>query len=152
MSPELSIRDAIFPFLEKYRFCVSACGIRYGSVLYVAFGECVTQAHQGRPDTTHYPVEFEFGADDWHANNNGKRIIDSQFDDIDDARSKLRDLLVGRRLIDVVTADDESQIIFNEECILLSRIAPEPASGFLFSFHVEDGPTWETVDGQSMQE
>jgi len=152
MSSSKSLRNAIFPYLSRYGGCVSASGIRYGSVLYIAFGEGVSKPHQGRASTTQYPVELEVGSDAWVLNNGSDQVLDSGFNDTELTRNTLHNVLVGRKVQDLETTQTESIIIFDNNLILRSYIAPEPAAGFLYSFQVENGPAWETIDGVAMQE
>lgn len=152
MPASKSLRDAILPHTIIYESRVSACGVRYGSVLYIAFGEGLTKPHLGRASTTQYSVELEVGSDSWVLVNCGDIILDSEFSDIERARDTLNGSLLGRKMLDFEVAQSESTIIFDGNTILKSGIVPEPASGFLYSFQAKDGPTWETIDGVTIQD
>lgn len=147
-----SMRDLIFPYLSRYGNCVSASGIRYGSVLYIAFGEGISKPHPGRASTTQCPVELEIGSDTWILTNSSDKVVDSGFDDTELTRNTLHSILVGRKVHDLESTPTESIITFGDNLVLRSYIVPEPAAGFLYSFQVENGPAWETVDGVVMHE
>jgi hypothetical protein len=151
MSSSKSLRDAILPYLSRNGDFISASGIRYGSVLYIAFGEGIFQPHHGRTSTTQYPVELEVGSDTWILTNGSDQVLDSGFDDTETARNTLHNILVGRKVQDLETTKTESKITFDNNLVLRSYIVPEPAAGFLYSFHVENGPVWETIDGIAME-
>jgi hypothetical protein len=151
MLKDYSFKEAIFPYLEKYQFCIGACGVKYGSVAYIAFGELIIETRPGKHQLYHYPVNLLFGADIWDLSQEGKLIMNSDFENVHTTRSKLEELLIGRTLVDIVTVEDESHVIFSEGLILSSYIMSEYASDFLFSFYVENGPIWETIDGKSMK-
>jgi hypothetical protein len=152
MHPNSSLKEAIFPYLAGHEFLISAAGIRYGSVAYLAFGQGTPKEHQGRATTTQYPIELEIGSDDWNLMRDGTDLIDSKFDNVDRARERLQELLVGRKISDINSTDNESRIVFDDGMSLCSRIGSEPASGFLYSFQAERGPTWETIDGIALEE
>lgn len=150
MNRETSLRDAVFPYLEPYSFVISATGIRYGSVAYIAFGQSELKQHRNRASTKQYPVELEIGSDNWSLIRDGERLIDSRFIDANEAREKLEQLLVGQTVIDICLLEGESRIAFSDGITLCSQVGTDPASGFLYSFQVEKGPTWETIDGASL--
>jgi hypothetical protein len=107
--------------------------------------------HQNRASTEQYPVELEIGSDNWNLIRDGESLIDSRFIDANEAREKLKQLLVGQTIIDIRLIEGESRIAFSDRITLCSQVAADPASGFLYSFQVEKGPTWETIDGASLQ-
>jgi hypothetical protein len=43
-----------------------------------------------------------------------------------------------------------STLSFDGGLVWTSRLSQDPASGFLYSFDVDGGPSWETVDGVSV--
>ena len=143
------LNKAVLPHLEPYEARISAAGIRYGSVAYIGFGDGVTTPHKTHVPTTSYPVEVEFGADYWEVSQGGNVLMDSSFTNVDAARAKIGSLLIGRRVQGLITIGNESRLELDEDITLRSRVAPEPASGFLYSFHAAGEPTWETVDGVS---
>lgn len=147
LSEDLS--RAILPHLEMYEARIAVAGIRYGSVAYIAFGSGVTTPHKKHSSTTHYPVEMEFGSDYWELVQDGNIMLDSNFSNVNAARAEIGSLLIGRRVLGIVTEGAESRLVLDADTSIRSRVAQEPASGFLYSFHVARGPTWETVDGIS---
>ena len=146
------LNKAVLPYLEEYEARIGTAGIRYGSVAYIAFGNGVTTAHKAHLPTTHYPVEMEFGADYWEIIRGGDVLMDSNFSNVDAARTEINSLLIGRKVQGIVVTENESQLELEGDIILRSRVAQEPASGFLYSFHVAQGPVWETVDGVSTRQ
>lgn len=146
------LRDAILLHTIRYESRVSACGVRYGSVLYIAFGEGLTKPHLGRASTTKYSVELEVGSDSWVLTNYGDIILDSEFSDIERARDTLNGSLLGRKMLDIEVSQSESTITFDGNMKLKSGIVPAPASGFLYSFQAKYGPTWETLNGVTIQD
>ena len=151
MSSRDLLRSSIMPYLNTYRGRISASGIRYGSVLYVAFGKGISKAHVGRASTTRYPVELEIGSDTWVLTKDNDMILDSQFDNIQEARSEIHNILVGRKMLDIETTQTEGIVTFDANLVLRSCIVPEPGSGFLYSFQVQNGPEWETLDGAELR-
>lgn len=151
MLPESSLKEAIFSYLARHEFLISAAGIRYGSVAYLAFGQGMPKEHRGRAATTQYPVELEIGSDDWKLTRDEAHLIDSEFDNVDKAREQLQKLLVGRKVSDIQSSGDESRIVFDDGMSLCSRLGPDPASGFLYSFQAERGAIWETIDGITLE-
>ena len=151
MPPETLLRTAMLPYLEKYNFVISAAGIRYGSVAYIAFGQGLLQRHSGRAETTKYPVEIEFGSDRWKLVHDASILVDSEICDQDAVRKILAKYLVGKKVIDIVVTGNESRIEFDSHTFLISEISYDPASGFLYSFQAENEPAWETVDGILLQ-
>lgn len=147
MQQETFLKAAVWPSLEKYHFLVSAAGIRYGSVAYVAFGNVTHTAHRGRATTSQYPVELDIGSDHWQLTQNGKQLISSDFGNVDRAREQLQALLAGKKVIDVELDDKESAIVFDHGMRLLSKTGSTPASGFLYSFQADKDASWETIDG-----
>lgn len=145
------LRDAILPYTNQYGNGICACGVRYGSVLYMAFGHGLTKPHPGRLSTIEYSFELEVGSDRWVLVKFGNEILDSEFIDIELARDALNASLIGRKILNFDIAQSESIIIFDGNLILNSTITPDPASGFLYSFGPRDGPVWETVDGVLLQ-
>lgn len=111
-------------------------------------------SHKAHLPTMNYPVEMEFGSDYWEIIQDGNIIMDSNFSNVDAARAKISSLLIGRKVqgIGVRESESESRLELDSNIIVRSRVAQEPASGFLYSFHVEGGPTWETVDGISTRQ
>jgi hypothetical protein len=148
MQPDSSIKERIFQYLKDFDFIVSASGVRYGSVIYIAFGIGEIRSHASRADTTHYPIELEFGSDYWELIREDRVLINSEFWDVDSARILLNDTLVGRTVCDLAVNEQQSVIIFDEDTLLISRIYKAPASGFLYSFQTRDQDVWETVDGR----
>lgn len=144
------LNKAVFTYLEAYEARIGAAGIRYGSVAYIGFGDGITTPHKKHVPTTNYPVEMEFGADYWQITQSGNLLMDSNFSNVDAARTKLGCLLIGRRVEDLITIGNESRLELDDNITLRSRVTPEPDSGFLYSFHAAGGPTWETVDGVSI--
>jgi hypothetical protein len=144
---ETTLAGAIWPYAAKHGFQISAAGIRYGSVLYIAFGQGVSKIHRATAATTQYPVELEFGSDNWKLIRAKSCLLDSGFSDVNDARNRLQDLLVGNRIIGIELSESISCVLFNDEINLCSEISSAPEAGFLYSFYVEGGPSWETVDG-----
>jgi hypothetical protein len=71
----------------------------------------------------------------------------SGFSDVNDARNRLQDLLVGNRIIGIELSESISCVLFDDEINLCSETSSAPEAGFLYSFYVEGGPSWETVDG-----
>ena len=147
MTPSIELKNTVFRYLNTYGFCINTAGIRYGSVLYLGFGESTLYEHKKRPATTRYQAEIEIGSDYWSLERNNSLLIDSSFSDINDTRSVLEDLLVGVKLKDIEITNETARIVMGEELVLQSSISLDPASGFLYSFGVEGGLVWETIDG-----
>ena len=145
------MRDLILPYLEEFDCRISASGIRYGSVAYIAFGRAREKPHKGRPSTFHYPVEIEMGSDYWTIERNGEILLDSCFSDVDRAREKLQ-VLNGRKLCDIDIQASYGVFELDDGISWISSIISRPASGYLYSFQAENGPTWETLDGVSVQQ
>ena len=145
------LKDTIFPYLEPYEFRISAAGVRYGSVIYLGFGEGNSRRHANGILITQYPVEIEIGSDNWSLDKNGNPMIDSHFVSIDSARLKLENLLVGVKLVDTKIANKTARMVLDKGLVLQSHIIPMPESGFLYSFQTEDGSVWETIDGKTFR-
>lgn len=148
MQPDSSIKQRVFERLKDFDFTVSASGVRYGSVIYIAFGIGEIRSHVSRADTIHYPIELEFGSDYWELIRGDRVLINSEFWDVDSARMLLNDNLVGRTVCDLTVNEQQSVIMFDENTLLKSRIYKDPSSGFLYSFQTGDKDVWETVDGR----
>lgn len=151
MTLQQSLKERIFPWLQQYDFRISAASVRYGSVSYIAFGQA-TEKHYGRFSTTHYSADLQFGADVWELLEGSNVLLDSCFEDITAARELIEARLVGLRVTDIDMLEDHSSVYFDNGLIWRSEISPEPASGFLYTFDVDNGPCWETVDGHSICE
>lgn len=143
----LAPKQAILSSLQRYSSKVNGAGIRYGSVAYLAFGESWQDEHIGRASTRQYSVEIEVGADRWSLLDGSRKVLDSNFSNIDEARTVWSDALMGRKLLDVGIVSDQAKIIFDHNFALTAVISKTPASGFLFSYQERNGPDWETVDG-----
>jgi hypothetical protein len=147
-----SFSDAILPYIRRYEGRVSACGVKYGSVMYITFGEGIDTPSVRNLLITVYSATLTFGADDWFLINCGDTILDSEFSDIGQARDLLNNVLIGRKLLDIKIDKNDSVIIFDNDLILKSAItSEEPASGFLHSFYLRDGPIWVTIDGVTIK-
>lgn len=138
-------------YLEAYDYCISAAGIRYGSVAYIAFGNSVKISHKKHEQTMEYPVEIEFGSDEWQITQNEYTLLNSDFSDINIAREIISRVIVGNKVRNIAFCKITSAIKFDCDTIFTSRISHDPASGFLYSFHVIGGPSWETIDGVSIR-
>src|SRR6266850_718067 len=88
--------DNILPYLKRYGSRVTACGIRYGSVIYLGFGVGVRKTITRTIMAMTYPVEIEFGADEWTLSENTKDVVTSRFRRPERAREELEQYLVGR--------------------------------------------------------
>ena len=138
--------------VAKHGGCVSAAGIRYGSVLYLAFGQArlsnVTQDIQSKI----YPVELEIGADDWKLSRNDRLILDSRFTNSRNARFTLSDNLVTQKINDIVLYDRTLDLVFSQNTVLSVVVRPSPASGFLYSLYIDGVGSWETLDGEAISD
>ena len=139
----------MYPYLAEYDSRVSYAGVRYGSVLYLSFGNPVRQRATRNICVDVYPVAIEFGADDWSLIHAGKEVLNSDFADVHSVRENLKEWLIGRTVLAVELLGSSSTVTLDDDWVLVSRIDRDPASGFLYSFHVDGGPSWETVDGVS---
>lgn len=126
---------------------VTGAGIRYGSVAYLGFGRPKLRKITSRLSGQVYPFELELGADHWEVRAGKSALLCSEFEDVEKARKDLGRALLGSRLRAIDVADKMGTIRFDRQLILLSHISDEPGSGFLYSFHVDSGPSFETVDG-----
>ena len=143
----LSLYGTMKPHLAKHGFIVSASGIRYGSVAYLGFGEGTPKQITPAISAVVYPVEIEIGADEWILSNNDTSIITSRYIGVIEARKIIENTIVGKIIKEIRTSVDGSTILFQGDIVLRSILTPIPASGFLYSFSVVDGPSWETLDG-----
>jgi hypothetical protein len=150
MTAVSSLAEMILPHLKDYGSLISAAGIRYGSVAYIAFGEPKEELHSGRASTLEYPVELEIGADDWALVQGDIRILDSNFENVDEARIANGRALLGKKLQDISLSGNESVLKFSERLELWSQLTSSPSSGFLYSFQGAGGGGWETVDGKAL--
>lgn len=144
--------DNILPYLETYEFRVASAGVRYGSLAYISFGPGFPEVTTRGTSLIRFPVAIEFGADDWILSRDGKEILNSSFEDRELAREILSHQLIGKTLTAIEMTPTHSTISFQEDLVWTSRLSPDPASGFLYSFDVDGGPSWETVDGVSVVE
>lgn len=152
MLPPPTLREIIFSHTAKHNNTISACGIRYGSVLYFAFGLGAFKRLPSGNFTIEHQVELECGANDWVIMDANGIILDSNFNDIHLTRPVVSSLFVGKKMIDFVAAQNESIITFDDGMVVKSIIECMPGSGFLYSFHVVGGPSWETIDGVTIQD
>lgn len=142
--------DSINHCLAEYGRSVAGSGIRYGSVLYLGLGNSKRKKVTDKLETTVYHIEVELGADEWVLMGPDGEIMNSAFADTKSARKILSDLLVGKNILDIELDNVESRIVLDHGLSIISKIDSEPASGFLYSFYVEGGPSWETIDGISI--
>jgi hypothetical protein len=144
--------DNILPYLERYEFRIAAAGVRYGSVAYISFGSGFPEMTSRGTSLVRYPVAIEFGADDWVLFREGKEILNSSFEDRELARAILARHMIGKTLTAIEMTPTDSTLSFDGGLGWTSRLSEDPASGFLYSFDVDGGPSWETVDGVSVVE
>jgi hypothetical protein len=121
-------------------------------VAYLGFGVGVSKALAPRISPVEFPVEIEFGADDWVLSNDEAEILSSHFENRELARGLLARHLIGKTVAGIEIAPTHSTVSFDGDLVWTSSLDPDPASGFLYSFYVDGGPTWETVDGISVRD
>lgn len=136
--------------LEAHCFCITAAGVRYGSVIYFGFGESITRENQRRFPTTQFSVELEIGADNWSIRKNETTVLHSQFSDVEQTRSQLRTLFIDRKVLEMTIEGDLMILHCSGDVVVEMAILPDPSSGFLIAFQVIDGATWESIDGKQM--
>jgi hypothetical protein len=146
----MTLWDVIHPRIESAGNRISYAGVRYGSVIYLAFGS-PRRDRIVRRIVDIYPVEIELGADEWQLTRRGELVMDSDFEDVRKARSDLLDWLPGRMVTALVTENGTSRIEMDGGWLLSSQIAPDPASGFTYALAFDGGDGGESLDGLSLK-
>ena len=116
-----NLYNLMLPHLKEYKARVTASGIRYGSVAYIAFGQGIITQHKSYLATKSYPVEIEFGADYWSIIQNGRTAIESNFHDIQVTRKKIESLLVDRTIRGIFANDSDKITCETVDGILISQ-------------------------------
>lgn len=142
-----SLESLLRGAIEDHRSVVSAAGIRYGSVMYIAFGTGKIKPVTRSIMALIYPVEIEIGSDSWHLCKSDANVIGSEYENIEKVRDELQNLLVGRKLRQVLPESGRILFKFSDEVTLHADVRVDQASGFLYSLSVEGRGTWETLDG-----
>lgn len=140
----------MLPYLEISEFRITGGGIRYGSVIYLGFGEPIIQSNGQHRVTKRFPVELEIGADNWSIVDGGAVVVRSQFTDLGQTRSQIQRLFEGRELRRVTLITGAVTLECSGGLAIEMDVRPDPASGFLIAFDVKDVLAWETVDGENI--
>lgn len=123
--------------------------MRYGSVIYLGFGETWTETLRGRWDVRRFTVELEFGADDWSCLADEKVYLGSDRPDLSLERVDIDKMFVGGRLLSASSGNSRFDLSITGGIVIRSVIKGDQASGFLMALTLPDR-TYETMDGEAL--
>lgn len=128
---------------------ITGGGVRYGSVIYLGFGDTRTENLLGRWDIRRFAAELEFGADKWSCLADGKAYLTSDRRDLALERNDIDEMLAGGRLLSAFFDGAHFDLSISGGIIIRSVIKPDQASGFLFTLSLPD-ESYETLDGETL--
>jgi hypothetical protein len=129
---------------------ITGGGVRYGSVMYLGFGETWTEKSlRGRWDIRRFAVELELGADVWSCSMDGVDYLSSDRPDLSLQRDDIDEMFVGGRLLGALSDDQHFDLSISGGISIRSAIKSDQASGFLLSLSLRHG-FYETLDGQTL--
>ena len=144
-----SFQDLLTRYVINPGLQIAGGGVRYGSVIYIGFGDTWTENLRGRWDVRRFAVEVEFGADEWSCLVDGKAYLGSNRPDLSLERDELDDIFIGGRLLNTSLTKVHFDLVLSGDVLIRSVVKPNQASGFLLTLSLADA-IYETLDGCSL--
>ncbi len=128
---------------------ITGGGVRYGSVMYLGFGDTWTENHLGRREIRRFAAELELGADEWLCLVDGNAYLSSDRPDLSLERDDIDEMFVGGRLLNTSSKKEHFDLSISGGVTIRSLIKADQSSGFLLSLSLAD-KSYETIDGVTL--
>jgi hypothetical protein len=143
-----SFEELLVAHLIKPGVPITGGGVRYGSVMYLGFGNTWTESLLGRWEIRRFAVELELGADEWCCLLDGRAYLSSDRPDLSLERDVIDKLFVGGRVLSASFDDEHFDLSVSGGVVIRSAIKADQASGFLLTLALPN-EVYETLDGQT---
>jgi hypothetical protein len=142
-------KELILAHLMKPGVAITGGGVRYGSVMYLGFGDTWTESLRGQREIRRFAVELDFGADKWWCSLDGIAYLHSDRPGLSLERDVLDEMFVGGRVLGASLDEAHFDLSISGGITIRSAIKADQASGFLLALSLP-ARSFETLDGQAL--
>ena len=134
--------------LIKPGLTITGGGVRYGSVIYLGFGDTWTESLRGQ-GIRRFAVELEFGADVWLFLVDGIAYLSSDRPDLYLERDEIDQMLIGGQVLSTSSDLAHFDLTISGGIVIRSVVETDQASGFLLTLSLPN-ESFETLNGETL--